>query len=192
MKHQIPVKIMFTESFQVTKCGVHQNYPYLKVPIVRRNPSSCILWHFPRLADISDSARTTTGRLTLQVREAIKKASFFRTLSKSGGWVQLESKKFWGSYFSPSLTFFWTLNGGRGDDQIPKVLRHFLPKYWVNIWILGLYKTYLTVVQNGPIKSYLTGVQNEGGGWRPLLENVQKKDAFLWLPLTNKQNMNLP
>ena len=82
MKNQIPVKIMFTQSFQVTKCGVHQNYPYLKVPIVRRNPSSCILWHFPRLADISDSARTTTGRLTLQVREAIKKASFFWTMSK--------------------------------------------------------------------------------------------------------------
>ena len=41
--------------------------------------------------------------------------------------------------FSPSLTFFWTLNGGRGgDDQVSKVLRHFLPKSWVNIWILGL------------------------------------------------------
>ena len=56
--------------------------------------------------------------------------------------------------------------GGR-DDQVPKVLRHFLPKYWVNIWILGLYK------------SYLMSVQNEGGwGSRPLLDNVQKKDTF--------------
>ena len=30
----------------------------------------------------------------------------------------------------------------------------------------------------GRNKSYLTGVQNEGGGSRPLLDNVQKKDAF--------------
>ena len=36
----------------------------------------------------------------------------------------------------------------------------------------------------GPYKCYLTGVQNEGGVSRPLLDNVQKKDAFfLWLPL---------
>ena len=32
----------------------------------------------------------------------------------------------------------------------------------------------------GRYKSYLTGVQNEGGGSRPLLDNVQKKDAFFW------------
>ena len=31
-------------------------------------------------------------------------------------------------------------------------------------------------VQN---KSYLTAVQNRGGGSRPLLDNVRKKDAFL-------------
>ena len=30
----------------------------------------------------------------------------------------------------------------------------------------------------GRYKSYLTGVQNEGGGSRPLLDNVQKKDTF--------------
>ena len=35
----------------------------------------------------------------------------------------------------------------------------------------------------GRYKSYLTGVQNEGGGSRPILDNVQKKDAFLWFPL---------
>ena len=32
----------------------------------------------------------------------------------------------------------------------------------------------------GRYKSYLTGVQNEGGGSRPLLDNVQKKDAFFY------------
>ena len=42
--------------------------------------------------------------------------------------------------------------GGGGEDQVPKVLRHFFPKYGVNILILGLDKSYLTVVQNGPIQ----------------------------------------
>jgi hypothetical protein len=36
----------------------------------------------------------------------------------------------------------------------------------------------------GRYKSNLTDVQNEGGGGAmPLLDIVQKKDAFLWLPL---------
>ena len=45
-----------------------------------------------------------------------------------------ESKSFEVVLFSPILTLFWTLNGGRmGGDHVPKVLRHFLPKFWVNI-----------------------------------------------------------
>ena len=48
------------------------------------------------------------------LRKDIKKASFFRTLSKRGGRDQPESKSFEVVLFSPSLTFFWTLNGGRG------------------------------------------------------------------------------
>ena len=71
------------------------------------------------------------------VREAIEKRRlYFGYCPKGrgrGGRVQLEFKSFEVVLFSPSLTFFWTLNGGRGDDQVPKVLRHFLPKYWVNI-----------------------------------------------------------
>ena len=35
----------------------------------------------------------------------------------------------------------------------------------------------------GGNKSYLTGVQNEGGGSRPLLDNVQKRDAFFMASL---------
>ena len=33
---------------------------------------------------------------------------------------------------------------GVGIVHVPKVLRHFLPVYWANIWMLGLYKSYLT------------------------------------------------
>ena len=37
----------------------------------------------------------------------------------------------------------------------------------------------------GRYKSYLMGVQNEGGGGsRPLLDNVQKKDAFFMASLS--------
>ena len=36
---------------------------------------------------------------------------------------------------------------GGGGYQVPKVFKHFLLKELVNIWILGLYKIYLTVVQ---------------------------------------------
>ena len=54
-----------------------------------------------------------------------------------GGGVQPESKSFEVVLFSPILTTFWTLNGGRGGgvDHVPKVLRHFLPKYW-EFWAL--------------------------------------------------------
>ena len=71
-----------------------------------------------------------------------------------------------------------------GDDQVPKVLRHFLPKYWENIWILGLNKSYLTVVQNRPIQKLPHGCPKWGGGSRPLLDNVQKKDAFFMVSLS--------
>ena len=41
-------------------------------------------------------------------------------------------------------------------------------------------------VQNGPIQKLPHGCSKGGGGSRPLLDNVQKKDAFfLWLPLGN-------
>ena len=57
--------------------------------------------------------------------------------------------------FSPLLDIKWGNGGGGGGggggvDQVPKVLRHFLPKYWLKVLILGLYKSYLSVVQNGP------------------------------------------
>ena len=63
-----------------------------------------------------------------------KKRLSFGHCPKGGEGVQPESKSFEVVLFSPSLAFFWTLNGGRGGgDHVPKVLRHFLPKYWVNI-----------------------------------------------------------
>ena len=50
----------------------------------------------------------------MTIREAIKKNKrfFFRTLSKRGVGVQPESKSFEAVLFSPSLAFFWALNGG--------------------------------------------------------------------------------
>ena len=48
--------------------------------------------------------------------------------------------------------------------------------------MLGLYKINLTVVQNGPIKSYLKYVQNKEAGVQATFGNVQKKDAFsVWM-----------
>ena len=47
----------------------------------------------------------------VKLREAIKKTSFFWTLSKRGGGVQPESKSFEVVLFSPILTLLWTLNG---------------------------------------------------------------------------------
>ena len=64
-------------------------------------------------------------------------------------------------------------------DYVPKVLRHFLPKYWENNSISGPYKRYLRVVQKRPIQpftSWMSKMDREGGkGSRPLLNNVQKK-----------------
>ena len=41
-------------------------------------------------------------------------------------------------------------------------------------------------------KSYLTDVQNEGGGSRPLLDNVQKKDTFFIDGLPIKVSQLIP
>ena len=39
--------------------------------------------------------------------------------------------------FDPLSDIKW--GEGGGFDHMPTVLRHFLPKYWVNIRMLGLY-----------------------------------------------------
>ena len=44
-----------------------------------------------------------------------KKRLFFGHCPKGGGGVQPESKSFEVVLFSPILTFFWTINGGRGE-----------------------------------------------------------------------------
>ena len=46
---------MITESFLVTKYGVHQKYPYLEVPIVCSNSMMILL--FPGLAAFSTIAK---------------------------------------------------------------------------------------------------------------------------------------
>ena len=63
-------------------------------------------------------------------------------------------------------------------DHVPKVLRHFLPKFWVNILILASIKVTSRLSKRDQQKSYLKYVQNGGGGARPLLDSVQKKEAF--------------
>ena len=80
------------------------------------------------------------------VREAVsKKTAYFldTVLKEGGGGVQPESKSvevFFSpsSYFDPLLDTKW----GEGVDHVTQVLGHFLPKFWVNIWILGLYGSY--------------------------------------------------
>ena len=67
-----------------------------------------------RLADPGKARLCSTKTVVTDcfIKGSHKKASLFRILSKRGG-------------FSPSLTFFWTLNGGRreGDDHVTKLLR---------------------------------------------------------------------
>ena len=53
------------------------------------------------------------------------------------------------------------MGGGGEVDHAPKVLRHF---FCLNIGNFGPYKSYLTVVQNGPIQKLPRNVQNEGVG----------------------------
>ena len=106
-----------------------------------------------------------------------KKASLFRTLSKGRARVQTESKSIEVVLFSPSLIFFWTLNGGRGwgDDQVPKVLRHFI--FWV------FTKVTSRLSKMGRYKSYLTDVQNEkGGGQGPFWTMSKRKTLFYGFP----------
>ena len=63
-------------------------------------------------------------------KEEEKNVFFLDIVRKRGGGVQPESKSFELVLFSPMLTLFWTLNGGRGgSDHVPIVLRHFLPIY---------------------------------------------------------------
>ena len=105
-----------------------------------------------------------------------KKPLSFGHCPKGGGSLT-GIQKFWGSFVFPSLTFFWTLiEGSGGMTRFQMFWGTFLPKYWVNIWILGLYKSYLTVVQNGSVQKLPHGCPKWGGG-----DNVQKKDAFFWM-----------
>ena len=100
---------------------------------------------------------------------------------KGGGGVQPESKSFEVVLFSPSLTFFWTLNGGRG--WVTR-FQMFWGTFCLNIgWIFEFWaftKVTSRLSKMGRYKSYLTGVQNEGGGSRPLLDNVQKNGTFFF------------
>ena len=57
----------------------------------------------------------------------------------------------------------------RNAKKVPKVLMHFLPKYLVNIWAFTKFTSRMSKMRGG-------------GSW-PLLDNVQKKNTFLWLPL---------
>ena len=56
------------------------------------------------------------------------------------------------------------------------------------IWIANKFQSYLTVVQNWPIQKLPHNVQmkGKGGGARPLLDDVRKKDAFLLLDVFPK------
>ena len=61
--------------------------------------------------------------------------------------------------------------GGGWVDHVPKELRYFLLKYGVIIGVLGLCKSYLMVVQNGPIQKLPYGCRG-GGGSGTLLDNL--------------------
>jgi hypothetical protein len=77
------------------------------------------------------------------------------------------------------------MGGGGGGDHVPKVLRHFLTKFWVNIWILGIYKSYLTVVQKWPITKLPQVCPKWGGGGVKATFGQCPKERrfFLCLPL---------
>ena len=68
-----------------------------------------------------------------------KKSTFLSDIVQKGG-GSTGIQKFWGSfvfpYFDPILDN--TLGERRGVDHVPKVVRHFLPNFVINIEILGL------------------------------------------------------
>ena len=104
------------------------------------------------------------------IREHIKKMSFLWILSKRlglGGGGSTGIQKCWCLFlFSLIFTIFWTLNGRRGRvDHVPKVLRHFWPKYWKKIFEFWAYtKVTSWLSKIGQHKNYLKYVQNEGEG----------------------------
>ena len=68
--------------------------------------------------------------------------------------------------------------GGGGVWPGSKSFEAFLPIFLD----FGPLKSYLTVVQNGPIQKLPHNAQNKGGGWVKATFNVQKKDAFYVFP----------
>ena len=87
-----------------------------------------------------------------------------------------------------ALALFWTLNGG--GNHVPNVLRHFFPKNWIKIVILGPYKSYLMVVKNEQTQKLPHGadVQN-GGGVRATFGQCPEERGFLpnsRFPLTSQ------
>ena len=64
---------------------------------------------------------------------------------------------------------------GVGVNNVPKVVRHFLPKYWLIIQCLASKKLPYGCPQMADTKVY----KMEGGRRsRPLLDNVENRDAF--------------
>ena len=133
---------------------------------------------------------TRTGETWLEIaslREAIRenKRISFGHCPKGvwGGGVQkFEVVLF--PLFDPLSDIKW--GEGGGFDHMPTVLRHFLPKYWVNIWILGFYKSDLTLVQNGPTPKLPhrcpNGVVGGGGGGCGYFWTMSKRKALFSCP----------
>ena len=83
--------------------------------------------------------------------------------------------------------FFWTINGARGGGGLT-MFQKFWGTFCPNIGKIFVFWAYTKVTSRFSkmvqYKSYLTDVQNEGGGSRPFLDNVQKKDVFFMSSLS--------
>ena len=103
-----------------------------------------------------------------------KKASFFRAMSKGGG-GSTGIQKFWGSFSFPYFDQLLDIKWGGGLTMFQK----FWGPFCLNIGNFGPLKSYLTVVQNGPIKKLPHNVQNEGGrGVEPTFGQCPKERPF--------------
>ena len=98
--------------------------------------------------------------------------------SQKDGRCQAVKSKSFEVVFSPYCDLLLDIKWGRGGDQDPKVLRFFLLiiDYIFEFWAYTKVTWQLSKMRQ--YKSYLTDVQ-KGGGSRPLLDNVKKKDTFL-------------
>ena len=124
------------------------------------------------------------GFKPIWVREDIRnKSVFLFDIVQNGGVVQPESKSFEQVLFSPILTLFWTLNGGRGGGVT--MFQKFWGTFCLNFGLIFEFWAYIKVTsrlsKSDRWKSYLKCVQN-GGVKATFGQCPKERSFFFWCP----------